>query len=314
MATTSNKKCKIFVAGIPSSIPNSEILRYFSEFGGIEKLDRSMGNSVSSEGDLTDSRGHCILLVRDKAAMERILSRAPHYVGGRKVMCKEYLEGSQLFRQNLDNNRRRVIIKKVPAQISEEEFRRYLTTSFGKIELMFCFRPEARKASKSERRLYRSYSVMFKEVDSASRATLARYLNFANGQSAIVEKFSKAKQTARQNWQSEARKKERVQVELITIRTKRSKSFTVDSGLGLGYNLKASSRAYSTGREEHYDRSGCKRYQFASQLVAFCSQISPTKKLYSMMRQEDFSYLASFKLKNCWSSLNNHRFNISSSQ
>ena len=308
MANPSSASYKIFVAGIPTVTPDFEVLKYFRRFGDVVWIDRSRGNPSQTE---EDHRNHCILYMRDKASVNAVLRMAPHAVGGRRVMCKEYLEGSQLFRQNLDYNRRRVILKKVPADLSEAQVRRYLEQAFGEIDTMFCFLPESNKDRKFHQRQYRSYSVMFKLAQSANQAALAKIIYLKDQQRTIVERFKKSKQVARQVWQTKARKMNSLELIPGTVTKKRSLSFFAkENNLDSNNKLKdRSSRAYSSEGEGTYDRTGCKRHQFASHLVDICSRIKPTSKIYSKIRQEDFSYLASFHLKNSWTGLNNIRLN-----
>ena len=308
MASASKPHFKVFVAGISSSTSNSEVLKYFRSFGLVAKIDRSFGDSLSTIGDSQDVGARCILGIRDYNTVQRILHHSQHYVGGRRVMCKEYLEGSQLFKQNHNNNKRRVIIKRIPFNIKEKDLHYYLNANFGPIELMFCFMPDSKKEEKISHRQYRSYSVMFKEAFSTLEAIRANFIYFKNGQTAIIEKFVKSKQIARQNWQFLSNKVKSIPLKKLNKKLKvRSFSLQVLNNI-VRKNIE-SNRAFSSDGGKHYDRTGCKRHQFACHLVDSCSSVKPTKKLYCRIRQNDFNYLSSMELKNTWKSQSNLRYN-----
>lgn len=182
---------KIFVAGIPSRYTSTEIKLYFASFGAIssvEMVPRSSQRRRLNFRSNNDKKGAWIISVETRDVFDRILNHYPHRFSDRNLICKPFLYGPELAQTNSLNNKRRVILKHVPTELSEESLRSMLIRDFGDIECLFSFRPD--KQPTVSKRQYHSYSVMFMQEHSAVKAIQAGSLNYSKGSSPIkVEQF-----------------------------------------------------------------------------------------------------------------------------
>lgn len=195
--TTSDTPYLIFVTGIPSKTTCKEVLDHFGRFGRVQmyrlpataKCQRVLQNHAS----VNIKRGFCILQAISEITYNLILGSSEHFQG-RSLAIGPFRQGSALWTHNEHVTSRRVIIKKVPSAVSEENLRRALETDFGTITRMYRFAAESSlKAVKREKsRKTNTYSVEFVEESSACQAAQdSQYFLRGFTSPLIIEKFVK---------------------------------------------------------------------------------------------------------------------------
>lgn len=194
---------RIFVAGVASGISKKTILGYFQRFGHIidvieirkkSKEDFAAAkrpSATAAPGSIC--RGICCVVTSSISTYNNILDQVDHSIKGRAVMCYPFQKRRTALKQSLENNKRRVILKKVPAVIEEHVILRRLESSFGKVAVFFSFLPEVLK-SKSEntsisRRNFKSYSVMFETLESCEKITVSGTISIEGFDHIVVEPF-----------------------------------------------------------------------------------------------------------------------------
>jgi len=90
-------------------------------------------------------------------------------------MCSLYKSKKAAIKENRKNNKRRIIIKRVPSSIDEGIIKDSIEYLFGPISVFFSFLPEAMQVKNPyrNRRLHKSYSIMFTDKHSAQKAANA---------------------------------------------------------------------------------------------------------------------------------------------
>ena len=174
---------RLFVTGIPAESQVSEVLRYFEHFGALREIATQMTANKTRAFVLTP---------RDPAAYGAILyPSSAHYFAGRVLQCAPYESGDSLLKHNIRNNRKRVIIKRVPSIITSEELRRWLEEVIGPVQSMFAYTTDdLTKRLAADPRKYRSYSVIFSNSNSVSHLLRLQRIQFINGMDfTTFEKF-----------------------------------------------------------------------------------------------------------------------------
>ena len=174
---------RLFVTGIPADCPVSEVFWYFGQFGSLERIEVQL--------TVNHTRAF-ILTASDTASFEAILyPSSPHYYAGRFLQCEPFERGEALLKHNIRNNKKRVIIKRVPSFLSAEELRRWLESTVGQVQSMFMYSTDdVSKRLAADKRKYRSYSVIFLEGKSVSQLLQLQRIQFIPGMDyTIFEKF-----------------------------------------------------------------------------------------------------------------------------
>lgn len=180
----------IFVAGAPSGVSGSVLISYFRRFGRIEGILSQTGRHLGLHYN-TAIVGNFLVAAADSRTYHTILAHNSHRLLGRSLICSQYLSGKALAVKNSEANRRRVILKRVPAELQEPGLRSFLEKHFGKVECIFPFKPESGDAENSpfSRRKYRTFNVMFADRKPAREITQYTYLYIDDSAKIQVEKF-----------------------------------------------------------------------------------------------------------------------------
>jgi hypothetical protein len=193
---------KLFVTGLEYKTPISQIYWLFSEYGPIvnitekvKKLNHKPLNHSISGVDIKS--GSCYIETSCNDTAEKILSIGKFKLNNRDIMCSPYKLGKELADENNEKNNRRILLKKVPASVSEEEVKQRVEELFGLVEVFFPFLCDQKRgvktqtfAKKKQVRSIRTYSVMFRDGESCSLAIQAGALLLADGTKITIEKFS----------------------------------------------------------------------------------------------------------------------------
>lgn len=174
---------RLFVTGIPAECNVADVAGYFEQFGRLTE--------VSTQITVNKTRAF-VLKPADQRSYEAILYPSrPHYFAGRILQCAAYESGESLLRHNIRNNKKRVIVKRVPSLINGEELERWLEEVAGPVQSMFAYSTDdTSKRLTQDQRKYRTYSVIFSKSESVSRiTTLKRIQFFPSMDYTIFEKF-----------------------------------------------------------------------------------------------------------------------------
>jgi hypothetical protein len=134
---------KVFVAGLPSSLKYKYVLEFFAQTGPvvrIESINRGSNRSVDLE-DLC-SRGCCVLVTHCPKTFDSLTRDCSIKLLGRSLICKKYLERSELDEHNKRTNLQRVLLKRVPAHITEQQLSAFLSREFGKVLVVYPFKTQ----------------------------------------------------------------------------------------------------------------------------------------------------------------------------
>lgn len=180
----------IYVAGIPSSCSDEDISEYFRQFGEIDSVqtfeDKSRTLGASRNQQKRMIRGFCILTTSSRDTFRSIVSFKRHLFFGRALACREYMVGEELKRRNRQLNDRRVILKQVPKDVSQEELRRTLESIGGEVEMFYVFHPDAEAATP---RRHLTCSVMFKHSRRIEELVSIGSFPGPSGKPIIVRKY-----------------------------------------------------------------------------------------------------------------------------
>lgn len=166
----------LFVTGVPSMTSPTRILELFLKFGEVRllRLDSSKrGGKLFLENSAANiRRGFCILQVFSKITYEKILGEPVIQFQGRDLNVSRFRRGPDLQAHYDYLTSKKVVLKKVPTEISLDILRGLLEERFGSITRMYKFEAESQeKTSKKEiKRKTHTFSVEFSCPRSAAQA------------------------------------------------------------------------------------------------------------------------------------------------
>lgn len=135
---------KLFVGCVPSEISLAALEEHFSLFGEVLQVTRlSRKKPQDWREPKIKGLGHCIVVVGDWMAADKILQTAAHTVQGRKLLVEPYLQGSARLQNVEMRNQKRFFLKGVPGHFSEEQLKDWLSAKHGEIEVMHEIKPRA---------------------------------------------------------------------------------------------------------------------------------------------------------------------------
>lgn len=332
------KNLLIYVAGIPNKTSVSELEDCFYFLGFSVKVEANKNQSQRVRRTDTLTEGYCVISVKCTSAYDEILTSKEIILKKRRLMCKPYLTGAGLYKQNAINNRKRVILKYVPSYISPRELKHFIETSYGKIEQFFAFKSESESSQIGLGRKFTSYSIMFLESDVALQFSANSNFELIDGVYIQVERFTQRKREERRlansTEQPEFLEKpashQRANMEEQAmdqyVKTTKEQKETYNNGEQLAIKTSQLQLPISKGRARSQDQeckdrlvrkkltfrrtgslermamaaSGYQRLEFIQELCTALSCINPTSKVYRLLRSDDFEYLATFELNNTW--------------
>lgn len=179
---------RLFVTGIPAECNVADVAGYFEQFGRLTE--------VSTQITVNKTRAFVLKPADPRSYGAILYPSRPHYFAGRFLQCAAYESGESLLRHNIRNNKKRVIVKRVPSLINGEELRRWLEEVAGPVQSMFAYSTDdTSKRLTHDQRKYRTYSVIFSKSESVHRiVTLQRIQFFPNMDYTTFEKFKPPKE------------------------------------------------------------------------------------------------------------------------
>ena len=148
---------KVFVGSVPGYFSKSNILTIFSKLGQVKKV------KIDSRNDNpNNNKGYCILTMQDTYQAQAIIGmKTINIGGGRYLVCKPYLRGQQLQNEIVLHDKRRIILKKIPIEISEQAIRDFCESRFGPVEVVFIFESDNQTVKALNKKRKNSASVTF---------------------------------------------------------------------------------------------------------------------------------------------------------
>lgn len=133
-STERQKLYRIYVGSIAGHIKQEQILEYFSRMGKIGRI-----RMFYKDYACRVNKGYCHLILDDKRTYERILHTCPHFLAKRRLYCTPLMSGRRLEKLNSQNNHKRVILRNLPADLTEEGLYE-IVSRYGKVDVAYIFK------------------------------------------------------------------------------------------------------------------------------------------------------------------------------
>ncbi len=124
----------IFIGGIPADASEKILFDYFSSFGVVENL-----KVISKKQAILSDTAFCFLTFQDESAARDVLSEESHVLFSRLITCKPFMQGTSLQSKAADENKRKVFVKYIPKEMTEDEFKTFFA-SFGAVDHAYLVR------------------------------------------------------------------------------------------------------------------------------------------------------------------------------
>ena len=129
--TARERDTSIFVGGIIGKVTEREIREYFEIYGPIHSV-----TLIPKKNNRKLNSGYCFISFKDSQTKWMVLSHSEHFLCGRRINCKSLLKGSELKEEKLKNTSKKLCIKYLPADTTEEEFDQFFS-SYGEIHSFY---------------------------------------------------------------------------------------------------------------------------------------------------------------------------------
>lgn len=172
----------VFVGGIPGNISQIEVEKYFSSFGKVNDviIPPKKENPVLNNG-------YCYVSFSSEEAKLTVLRIKDHFLGPRRVSCKNYLKGNSLSSEITASNERKLFVKFVPDWVSEPQFREYFE-QFGTLESYYMVKYKDSKLPASPSTGSIGYLV-YKDQNTCQNMASRRFFKIGN-RKMQVERYS----------------------------------------------------------------------------------------------------------------------------
>jgi hypothetical protein len=112
-------------------VTEREIREYFETFGPIHSV-----TLIPKKNNRKLNSGYCFISFKDSQTKWDVLDESEHFLCGRRINCKSLLKGPQLKEEKMKNTSKKVCIKYLPADTTEEEFETFFS-SYGTIHSFY---------------------------------------------------------------------------------------------------------------------------------------------------------------------------------
>lgn len=161
---------KIFLGGLSGTTSQDDLIRYFTTFGTVNKLDlpKKQNNSKFCKGFGT-------LTMAEKRAAKRIINQKIHVINDRVVHCRPFLKGSQLKNQVNHFHLKKIFVKDFSPMIRNNDLLEVFQ-KFGRINDAYIIR-------ELKTRVSRGFGfVIFETEHAAQKAAEAKEIFTKNGE------------------------------------------------------------------------------------------------------------------------------------
>lgn len=154
---------KVFVGGVPGYFKEPDLRKVLAPYVSVRSIKLPLKLDDSSL-----NKGYCIVTLKSTEDAQKLVEVSQIYVGnGRYVFCRPFLHGQQLHYEMVRNDQRRIILKQLSPELTEQKLRDYFETHYGKVELVFVYQPDEASDRPSEARKSCTASVTFCRVQDA---------------------------------------------------------------------------------------------------------------------------------------------------
>lgn len=124
----------VFVGGIPADASEKILFDYFSTFGAVENL-----KVISKKQAILSDTAFCFLSFEDASSARDVLAKESHVLFSRLITCRPFMQGNSLQSKAADENRRKVFVKYIPKDMTEDEFKNFFS-NFGAVDHAYLVR------------------------------------------------------------------------------------------------------------------------------------------------------------------------------
>ena len=185
-----SKKLEIYVAGLPPSVDHNMLKSYFRQYGRISKIyiyfQKKGETGLFGEDKV---KVHCKLILPDEQTYTSIIEEKNHFFFGRNLFCKEFKKGNPLKLHNTQLILRRVIVKKAPFFLVEEDIKELLESKFGAVESIYEFKTDIQYQSTALNKKFKSFSVTFRSDLVTNQFSKPLHFYFDQENFFILERF-----------------------------------------------------------------------------------------------------------------------------
>lgn len=177
---------RLFVTGMDRSFTAKDLWGYLERFGSLVLIQEHKKVNYGSKG--------FIVTAGDRYTYSAILESNQLIFEGRALNCQPFFDSiHQLKRFNQDMNSRRVLLKRVPSNLSTAHVREVLEKRAGPIAKIYAYQSDlqAQQPHLGLKRRFQTFSVLFHNRDSAQQVILLEEIQLdAESEPAIVESFN----------------------------------------------------------------------------------------------------------------------------
>lgn len=187
--TKQNASLKLFVTGIPRRARLLEIEKFFKSYASV-KLSENKPSMMS--GVDQQNRGFCFL-VCDAYAGSLLTQMREFKFHGRTLTVTYNKSGKDLVDFNRKLNKCRLILKRVPGHVSQNQITEFIELNFGPVAKIFPFLPNVpqRGGEPTKTKKYLTYSVLMLNPSSANAMCSDSQITLPGGIAVEVERYSK---------------------------------------------------------------------------------------------------------------------------
>lgn len=298
---------RICVTGAPKYVRSHEIAEFFSAIGPIKvrRFHPPIGNSFSwREGQVRQGPSvlrHFILITESESIYSTILKLKSIMFKGRSLGVIPIRTGWELKKYYEKINRRKIILKKVPGQITLDELREFIESRYGSVENMYEFLTDRRDtdtpsvqpsertylnaSNSSGQKRFKSYSVVFESLDSLALLPKDSQVNIRDDISIIIELHHKVSKATAGTLEADAKS---VQLTNTTTTAANRNLFRIGDNAG--------SISSWTGRSLRPGKStlpstfapSSKQFSNPTTQASFDPSIKPTRRVYFTVRNTPY--------------------------
>jgi RNA recognition motif-containing protein len=187
--TKQNASFKLFVTGIPRRARLLEIEKFFKSYASV-KLCENKNMKMSSLDQ--QNRGFCFLS-GDANAGSLLTQMREFKFHGRTLTVTYSKSGKDLFDFNRKLNKCRLILKRVPGHVCQNQITEFIELNFGPVAKIFPFLPNVpqRGGEPTKVKKYLTYSILMLKPSSANAMCSDGQITLPGGIAVEVERYRK---------------------------------------------------------------------------------------------------------------------------
>ena len=247
----------LFVTGTSPSCSTETIYSYFLKFGKIRRVKIAKTSTASIA---------FLVYLESPDVASRILNCEYHYFLGRKIQVQTFSSGNTLHKKVKARNNRRILVKKLPSNISEKNLKIFLESMAGSVESMYAFtsdQPVSQNYQNKYRR-FNTYSILFETKESAKNLlNIGSYLFYPGDVITTFEKF-----------------KPQIRNESKKHNTVKADQFCYLESTEINPLQKESFVKQKLNTDNYYGVSTNETIQYLNSLESSLHSIKPTSKIY----------------------------------